>query len=74
MQVMALGLLRAIRDTRVPMWAAAFSYWGVGIPTSALLGFTFGLGAEGIWLGLCIGVLFASTSLMARFWMRAPRV
>jgi MATE family multidrug resistance protein len=74
MQVMALGLLRAIRDTRVPMWAAAFSYWGVGIPTSARLGFTCGLGAEGRWLGLCIGLLFASTSLMARFWMRAPRV
>ena len=72
MQVMALGLLRAIRDTRVPMWAAAFSYWGVGIPASALLGFYFDLGAEGIWLGLCIGLLFASTSLMARFWMRAP--
>lgn len=73
MQVMALGLLRAIRDTRVPMWAAAFSYWGVGIPASAILGFYFDLGAEGIWLGLCIGLLFASTSLMARFWMRAPR-
>jgi MATE family multidrug resistance protein len=73
MQVMALGLLRAIRDTRVPMWAAAFSYWGVGIPVSAILGFYFDLGAEGIWLGLCIGLLFASTSLMARFWMRAPR-
>ena len=73
MQVMALGLLRAIRDTRVPMWAAAFSYWGVGIPASAILGFHFGLGAEGIWLGLCIGLLFASTSLMARFWTRAPR-
>jgi Na+-driven multidrug efflux pump len=37
------------------------------------LGFYFDLGAEGIWLGLCIGLLFASTSLMARFWMRAPR-
>ncbi len=73
MQVMALGLLRAIRDTRVPMWAAAFSYWGVGIPASALLGFQFGQGAEGIWLGLCIGLLFASTSLMTRFWARAPR-
>lgn len=72
MQVMALGLLRAIRDTRVPMWAAALSYWGVGIPASAILGFHFGLGAEGIWLGLCIGLLFASTSLMARFWTRAP--
>lgn len=73
MQVMALGLLRAIRDTRVPMVAAAFSYWGVGIPCSALLGFYVALGAEGIWLGLCIGLAFASTSLMARFWARAPR-
>ena len=73
MQVMALGLLRAIRDTRVPMWAAAFSYWGIGIPSSYLLGFHFALGGQGIWLGLCVGLLFASTSLMARFWLRAPR-
>ncbi len=73
MQVMALGLLRAIRDTKVPMWLAAGSYWGVGIPSSYILGFHFGLGGEGIWLGLCVGLLFASTSLMARFWLRAPK-
>ena len=72
MQVMALGLLRAIRDTKVPMWAAAFSYWGIGIPSS-YLGYRLGLGGEGIWLGLCVGLLFASTSLMARFWHRAPK-
>lgn len=29
-QVMALGLLRGVQDTRVPMWLAAFSYWGWG--------------------------------------------
>jgi MATE family multidrug resistance protein len=73
MQVMALGLLRAIRDTRVPMWAAAFSYWGIGIPCSYVLGFPMGLGAQGIWLGLCVGLLFASTSLMLRFWGKAPK-
>lgn len=72
MQVMALGLLRAIRDTRVPMWAAAFSYWGIGIPCSFVLGFPLGLGGEGIWLGLCIGLLCASSSLMLRFWRKAP--
>jgi MATE family multidrug resistance protein len=73
MQVMALGLLRAIRDTRVPMWAAAFSYWGIGIPCSYVLGFPLGLGGQGIWLGLCVGLLFASTSLMLRFWRKAPK-
>lgn len=73
MQVMALGLLRAIRDTQVPMWLAALSYWGIGIPASYILGFHFDLGGEGIWLGLCVGLLFASTSLMVRFWQRAPK-
>ncbi|NBZ87132.1 MATE family efflux transporter [Stagnihabitans tardus] len=72
MQVMALGLCRALRDTRVPMIMAAFSYWGVGIPCSYLLGFHFGLGAEGIWLGLVLGLAFASGSLMVRFWREAP--
>lgn len=73
MQVMALGLLRAIRETRVPMWAAAVSYWAIGIPASYYLGFPFGMGGNGIWLGLCVGLLFASTSLMARFWIMAPK-
>jgi MATE family multidrug resistance protein len=73
MQVMALGLLRAIRETRVPMWAAAISYWVIGIPSSYVLGFPMGFGGNGIWLGLCIGLAFASTSLMARFWIMAPK-
>ena len=33
-QVMALGLLRGVQDTTVPMWIAVFSYWGVGVPTA----------------------------------------
>ena len=74
MQVMALGLLRGIRDTRVPMWAAALSYWVIGIPCSYLLAFRFGLGGVGLWLGLCVGLGVAAGTLMWRFWHRAPRV
>ena len=74
MQVMALGLLRGIRDTRVPMWAAAFSYWGIGIPASYLLAFKAGLGGVGLWLGLVVGLVAAASSMMARFWQRAPAV
>ena len=73
MQVMALGLLRGIRDTRVPMWAAAVSYWVIGIPMSYALGFGLGLGGVGLWLGLCIGLAAAAGTLMWRFWHRAPR-
>ncbi len=75
-QVMALGLLRGVQDTRVPMIHAAFSYWLVGIPASYVLGFTLGLGAPGIWLGLVVGLVLAGVLMMTRFWTgpaRAPR-
>ncbi len=67
-QAMALGLLRGVQDTRVPLLIAVLSYWAVGIPSSYLLGFVFGLGGIGIWLGLVIGLACAGLLLMRRFW------
>jgi MATE family multidrug resistance protein len=68
MQVMALGLLRGVQDTRAPMWLAAVSYWLIGIPCSYVLAFPLGFGGEGLWLGLVVGLVCASASLMWRFW------
>ncbi|MCU0910952.1 MAG: MATE family efflux transporter [Rhodobacteraceae bacterium] len=70
-QVMALGLLRGIQDTRVPMIYASVSYWLVGIPASYVLGFTLGWGGPGIWAGLAIGLALAFALLVWRFWHRA---
>jgi len=70
MQVMALGLLRGMHDTRVPMIMAAVSYWGIGMPASYVLGFTFGWGGGGLWLGLVIGLTVAAVTMMWRFWRR----
>lgn len=72
MQVIALGLLRGIKDTRAPMWIATLSYWLIGIPTSYGLAFPAGLGGVGIWLGLVIGLTAAAGLLMVRFWRKAP--
>jgi multidrug resistance protein, MATE family len=68
MQVMALGLLRGVRDTRVPMVLAAVSYWLIGIPCSYLLAFPLDFGGVGLWLGLVVGLACAAASLMWRFW------
>ncbi len=73
MQVMALGLLRGIRDTRVPMVLAAVSYWLIGIPCSYVLAFPLGFGGVGLWLGLVVGLACAAASLMWRFWVLAPK-
>ncbi|QMU58506.1 MAG: MATE family efflux transporter [Boseongicola sp.] len=69
-QVMALGMLRGVQDTMVPMIMAAIGYWVVGVPTSYLLGFVFGLDGAGIWLGLSLGLAITAVLLQSRFWMR----
>ncbi|MFT3689465.1 MATE family efflux transporter [Paenirhodobacter sp.] len=70
-QVMALGLLRGVQDTRVPMWVAGGSYWLVGIPASYVLAFPLGLGGAGLWLGLASGLACSAVILTLRFW-RGP--
>lgn len=72
-QVMALGLLRGVQDTRVPMLYAVVSYWLVGVPCSYLFGFTFGLDGQGIWLGLVVGLVLAGGLMMNRFWRGSVR-
>ncbi|RMA41971.1 MATE family efflux transporter [Rhodophyticola porphyridii] len=73
-QIMALGLLRGVQDTRLPMLYAVFSYWLIGIPCSYLFGFLLGMGAVGIWLGLVVGLAFAGALMMARFWRGPARL
>ncbi|MEL6914263.1 MAG: MATE family efflux transporter [Pseudomonadota bacterium] len=72
-QVVALGLLRGVQDTEVPMYMAAFSYWVVGLPVAAGLGLWLGLGAFGVWLGLAAGLAVAAALLMYRFWRVSGR-
>ncbi len=72
-QVIALGLLRGVQDTRVPMIYAALSYWVVGVPFSYLFGFVLGLEGVGVWLGLVVGLAVAAVLLSVRFWGVALR-
>ncbi|MEO0402030.1 MAG: MATE family efflux transporter [Pseudomonadota bacterium] len=67
-QVIALGLLRGVQDTTVPMVLAGASYWVVGMPASYYLGFVLEWGGVGVWLGLVFGLACASVALMLRFW------
>jgi MATE family multidrug resistance protein len=67
-QVLALGLLRGVQDTRVPMVIAAVSYWVIGVPISYGLGFVLDWQGPGVWIGLTVGLFIASILLMGRFW------
>lgn len=67
-QVMALGMLRGVQDTTVPMVMAAVSYWCVGLPVAYLMAFDAGFEGTGVWLGLTCGLLCACVMLQYRFW------
>ena len=67
-QAMAMGLLRGIQDTRMPMVIAAISYWLIGIPVSYALAFIAGFDGVGLWFGLVVGLMVAAVALTIRFW------
>ncbi len=78
-QVLSVGALRGLKDTRVPMLIAAFAYWGIGMPLGAVLG----LGVEGrlsaqgplgMWIGLIAGLTVAAVLLGLRFLRISRRI
>ena len=73
LQVIALGLLRGVQDTRVPMVIAGVSYWLIGMPVAYGLAFVAGIGPAGLWLGLVAGLSVAALLLMLRFWRGLAR-
>ena len=66
-QVAAAGVLRGVKDTRVPMLLGAFGYWGLGMPIGAGLAFGAGLGPVGLWWGFVGGLATVSMLLCLRF-------
>ena len=70
LQASGLGLLRGIQDVQIPFLLALISYWVFGIGSGYILGFIFNIGSIGIWLGMVIGLTFASISLILRFYLK----
>jgi MATE family multidrug resistance protein len=66
-QAISAGLLRGIKDVKVPTILIAIAYWVVGIPTGYLFGIYWQMGASGVWLGFIIGLTVASVFLVSRF-------
>ncbi len=67
LQVTASGILRGMKDTRIPMFIAVASYWLVGMPVAYGLAFVAGWKGVGVWWGLAGGLLVAAILMSARF-------
>ncbi len=74
LQVGALGALRGLKDTRVPMLIVVIAYWLVAFPLAWQLGIRQGWGPAGPWIGLIAGLTVAAVLLNARFWRFSARL
>jgi len=66
-QAISAGLLRGIKDVKIPTVLIAVAYWVIGLPVGYLFGFYFNMGAAGMWLGFITGLTMASLFLISRF-------
>jgi len=77
-QVVSIGILRGLADTRAPFVIAVLGFWLLGFPVSLWLGFRTPLGPAGLWWGLVVGLMAVATLLLlrtrARFRRRIARV
>ncbi len=72
-QCVACGTLRGLQDVRVPMLLASVGYWAIGFTLGWLLAFRAGLGAVGLWWGLCVGLAVVAAALTVRFARQSRR-
>ncbi|MDM9628768.1 MATE family efflux transporter [Rhizobium sp. S152] len=72
-QAIANGLLRGLKDARVPMILALIAYWPIGFFLAWAFAFPLGFGGIGIWFGFLVGLAAAAVMLCARFYLMVRR-
>ena len=65
-QVVAIGVLRGLGDTRTPVITAIIGFWLVGFPIGYALAFGRAWGPAGLWWGLVSGLAAVAVALSWR--------
>ena len=72
-QAVAIGALRGMGDSAVPMVLATVGYWLIGFPLGWLLAFRLGLGIVGLWTGLAAALAAVAVMMTVRFLVATRR-
>ena len=65
-QVVSIGVLRGVGDTRTPLIVNLLGYWVFALPVSLWLAFGLGWGPQGLWWGLVAGLMVVALVLVLR--------
>lgn len=73
-QMASRSSLLGLKDINTPLIFSAVSYYGVCLPSAYVLGFTLGLGPEGVWTGLLLGLATAAVLFNIRSGFVCPQI
>ncbi len=73
LQVVASGLLRALKDVRWPFAITFVAYWIFALPVGYWLAIPQKMGPIGLWIGLAAGLTLAAVFLTVRFFALLKR-
>ncbi len=73
-QVVGLGALRGLKDSKVPTLITFVAYWVVALPLGYLIGIYYKGGPIGIWIGLFVGLTIAAVALFSRFSSKSKKI
>lgn len=68
-QAVSTGALRGLGNTRTPMIVNVIGHWVLGLPLGYVLAFRYGWGAQGLWIGLAVGLILTGAVLLG-VWRR----
>lgn len=65
-QVVAHGVLRGMKDVKLPTYYSIVALWFFGVPSGYFFGIYLNFGVQGFWVGFVIGLTFLSLLLGLR--------
>ena len=65
-QVVAHGVLRGMKDVKLPTYYSIIALWLFGVPSGYFFGIYLKFGVQGFWIGFVIGLTFLSLLLGLR--------
>lgn len=72
-QVVTAGALRGLQDVKIPSLLIFVAYWVIALPLGYLLAFPLQMKANGIWIGLFIGLTITAGAMVVRFYKLSSR-
>jgi multidrug resistance protein, MATE family len=66
LQVTVIGILRGLKDVKIPTLITLVGYWLIALPLAYLFAFKAGLKTIGVWFGLLSALVFVAVLLLWR--------